>query len=72
MNGASAGHTRGGPRDAFEGKGFKSGFQRRLGRRFEDVGKAVLGGYCRVQRPLKLAVGVAKTTGGPIYLVKKI
>ena len=57
---------KGGPRDAFEGTGFESRVQRRLHRRFEEVGKAVLGGYCRVQMPLKLPVAVGKRAGEPL------
>ena len=33
----------------------------RLGRRLEEVVKAVGGGYCRLQMPLKLALGVRGT-----------
>ena len=46
-----------GARDASEGKGP----QRRLGRRLEEVAKAVGGGYCRLQMPLKPALGVSET-----------
>ena len=38
--------------------------QRRLGRRLEGVAKAVAGGYCRLQMPLKLALGVRGTVAG--------
>ena len=31
--------------------------QRRLGKRLEEVAKAVGGGYCRLQMPLRLALG---------------
>ena len=44
-------------RAALEGKGP----QRRLGRRLEEVAKAVGGGHCRLQMPLKLALGVRGT-----------
>ena len=36
----------------------------RLDRRLEDVVKAVGDGYCRLQMPLKLAVGVRETVAG--------
>ena len=59
----------GGGRDAAEGKGPQRWPQRRLGRRLEEVAKAVGGGYCRIQMPLKLALGVRETacctTRGP-------
>ena len=51
----------GGARDALEGKGPQRQPQRRLGRRLEVVAKAVGGGYCRLQMPLKLALGVRET-----------
>ena len=55
------GSQRGGsPRDASEGKGP----QRRLGRRLEEVAKAVRGGCCRLQMPLRLALGVRGTVAG--------
>ena len=38
--------------------------QRRLDRRLEGVAKAVGGGYCRLQMPLKLALGVRGTVAG--------
>ena len=44
--------------DAPEGKGPQRRPQRRLGRRLEEVAKAVGGGYCRLQMPLRLALGV--------------
>ena len=50
----------GGGRDALEGKGP----QRRLGRRLEEVAKAVVGGYCRLQMPFSLALGVRGTVAG--------
>ena len=40
-------------REALEGKGPPRRFQRRLGRRLEEVAKAVGGGYCRLQMPLR-------------------
>ena len=41
---------------------FKS--QRQLGRRLEEVAKAVGGGYCRLRMPLQLALGVRETVAG--------
>ena len=38
--------------------------QRRLGRQLEEVAKAVGGGYCQLQMPLKLALGVRGTVAG--------
>ena len=38
--------------------------QRRLGRRLEEVAKAVGGGYCRLRMPLMLALGVRGTVAG--------
>ena len=38
--------------------------QRQLGRRLEEVAKAVGGGYCRLQMPLRLALGVRGTVAG--------
>ena len=35
--------------------------QQRLDRRLEEVAEAVGGGYCRLQMPLKLALGVRET-----------
>ena len=49
------------PRDALEGKGYQRRPQEQLGRRLEEVAKAVGGGYCRLQMPLKLALGVGGT-----------
>ena len=48
--------------DALEGKGPQRRPQRRLGRRLEEVAEAVGGGYCRLQMPLKLALGVRETS----------
>ena len=39
-------------------------FQKRLGRRLEGVAEAVGGGSCRLQMPLKLALGVRGTVAG--------
>ena len=55
---------RGGPRDASEGMRPERRPQKRLGRRLEEVAKAVGGGYCRLQMPLKLALGVRGTVAG--------
>ena len=52
------------PRDALEGKGPWRRPQKRLDRRLEEVAKAVGGGYCRPQMPLKLALGVRETVAG--------
>ena len=54
----------GGGRDELEGKGPQRRPQRRLGRRLEEVAKAVGGGYCRLQMPLRLALGVRGTVAG--------
>ena len=51
-------------REAFEGQGPQRWPQRRFGRRLEEVAKAVGGGYCRLQMPLKLALGVRGTVTG--------
>ena len=58
--------TRGGPsgRDAVEGKGPQRRPQRWLGRRLEEVAKAVGGSYCRLQMPLRPALGVRGTVAG--------
>ena len=58
---AVSGH---GPRDALEGKGPQRRPQKRLGRRLEGVARAVGGGYCRLQMPLSLALGVRGTVAG--------
>ena len=51
----------GGGRDAVEGQRPQRRPQQRLGRRLEEVAKAVGGGYCRLQMPLKPALGVRET-----------
>ena len=51
----------GGGRDAADGKGLRRRPQRRLVRRLEEVAEAVGGGYCRLQMPLRLALGVRGT-----------
>ena len=50
--------------DASEGEGPQRWPQRRLGRRLEEVAKAVGGGYCRLQMPLRLALAVRGTVAG--------
>ena len=50
--------------DAFEGKGPPRRPQKRLDRRLEGVAKAVGGGYCRLQTPLRLALGIGETAAG--------
>ena len=52
------------PTDALEWKGPRRRPQQRLGRRLEEVAKAVGGGYCRLQIPLRLAFGVRGTVAG--------
>ena len=49
---------------ALEGKGPQRQPQRRLERRLEDFAKAVAGGYCRLQMPLKLTLAVRRTVAG--------
>ena len=46
-----------GARDALKG-------EKRSDRRLEEVAKAVGGGYCRVQMPLRPALGVRETVAG--------
>ena len=53
-----------GGRDALEGKGPQWRPQRWLDRRFEEVAKAVGDGYCRLQMPLGLTLGVRGTVAG--------
>ena len=50
--------------DALEGKGPQRLPQGQLDRRLEGVAKAVGGGYCQLQMPLKLALGVRETVAG--------
>ena len=65
-SGLSGAEGRGAPaRDALEGKGLPRRPQRRLGRRLEEVAKAVAGGYCRLQMPLRLALGATEAVFGP-------
>ena len=54
----------GGGGDVLEGKGPQRRPQKRVDRRLEEVAKAVGGGYCRLQMPLKLALGVRQTVAG--------
>ena len=51
-------------RDASEGNGHQRRPRKGLDRRLEEVAKAVGGGYCRLQMPLKLALGVRETVAG--------
>ena len=51
-------------RDALEGKAPQRRPQERLDRRLEEVVKAVGGGYCQLQMPLRLALGVRGTVAG--------
>ena len=53
----------GGARMHQKGRGLRGG-PRSLDRRLEEVAKAVGGGYCRLQRSLKLAVAVRGTVAG--------
>ena len=55
---------RGMGRDALEGKGPQRRPQRWFNRRSEEVAKAVGGGYCRLQMPLTLTLGVGQTVAG--------
>ena len=52
------------PGDALEGKGPQRRPQKRLDRRLAGVAKAVGAGYCRLQMPLRLALGVRETVAG--------
>ena len=47
-----------------EGKGPQRRPQERLDRRLEEVFKAVGGGYCRLQMPLRLALAFRETVAG--------
>ena len=49
--------------DALEGKGPQRGLQKRLGRRLEEVANTG-GDYCRLQMPLRLALGDTGTVAG--------
>ena len=51
-------------RDALEGKGPQRWPQRWVDRRLEEVAKAVGGSYCRLQKPLRLALAVRGTVAG--------
>ena len=57
------------PRDALEGKAPQRRPQQRLGRRLDEVAEAVGGGYCRLQMPLRLALGVRGTVAECVGLV---
>ena len=52
------------PSDALAGKGPQRRPQKRLGRRLEEVIKAVGGGYCRLRMPLKLALAASGAVAG--------
>ena len=47
-----------------KGRDLRGGAQQRLGRRLEEVAEAVGGGYCRLQMPLRPALGVRGTVAG--------
>ena len=47
-----------------EGKGPQRRLQKRLDGRLEEVAKAVGGGCCRLQKPLRLALGASGTVAG--------
>ena len=64
VHSARFGHAQLGGRDALDRKGPQRWPQRRLDRRLEEVAEAVRGGYCRLQMPLKLALGVRGTVAG--------
>ena len=51
-------------RGALEGKGTQRRPWKRLDRRLEEVAKAVGGGYCRLQMPLRLALAVREMVAG--------
>ena len=51
-------------RDAVQGKGPQRRLQQRLDKRLERVAEAVGGGHCRLQMPLRLALGVRGTVAG--------
>ena len=51
-------------RGALQGQGPQRRPQKRLDRWLEGVAKAVGGGYCRLQMPLRLALGVRGTVAG--------
>ena len=59
LNPRTRAHTQG----CIRREGTSEAFQKRLGRRLEEVAKAVGGGYCRLQMPLKLALGTRGTVG---------
>ena len=62
--GGSTPHAPPHPRGALEVKGSHRGLRNRLGRRLEEVAKAVGGGYCRLQIPFSLALAVRGTVAG--------
>ena len=60
----SAAQNKGWAKAALEGKGPQKRPQRRLDNHLEGVAKAVGRGYCRLQMPLKPALGVRETVAG--------
>ena len=46
------------------GRDLRGSPKRRVDGRLEDVAQAVGGGYCRLQMPLKLTLGVRETVAG--------
>ena len=63
VTGTDFGDT-GAPGDELEGKGPQRRPQRWLDWRLEEVAKAVGGGYCQLQMPLKLALAIRETVDG--------
>ena len=53
----------GGRSDALERRGPPRRPQKRMDRRLEEVAIAIGGGYCRLQMPLRLALGVTEDSG---------
>ena len=54
----------GGGQGCIRGKGISEGAPEAVGRRLGEVAKAVGGGYCWLQMPLRLALGVRGTVAG--------
>ena len=52
------------PTDALNGRGPQRRPQKPVDRRLEEAAKAVGGGYCRLQMPLRPALGVSGTVAG--------
>ena len=59
------------PRIALEGNGPQRRPQKRLDRRLEEAAKAVGGGYCQLQTPLRLSFGVRETVAGHMLSARK-